>query len=50
MEDIHVRRYEHDHEWDGYVEPADNSWILFVPTTGPPTLFTDRNPETGAVQ
>lgn len=35
--------------WLGYIEPEDKSWILFIPTKGEPVLFTNRNPETGAV-
>lgn len=34
--------------WKGYVEPADESWILFVHETDAPTLVQKRDPLTGA--
>jgi hypothetical protein len=34
--------------WKGYVEPADESWILFVPQAGEPLLYPKRDPATGA--
>ena len=36
-------------DWEGYVESEDKTWILFVPKSGAPVLYADRNPETGAV-
>lgn len=33
----------------GWVEPADKSWILFVRDDGTPELYTNRDPETGAL-
>lgn len=35
--------------WDGYIEPGDKAWIVFVRQDGPPVMFTDRDPVTGAV-
>ena len=34
--------------WKGYIEPQDESWILFVPESGSPTLVAKRDPVTGA--
>lgn len=52
MEPIHVRRYVDEatrNAWHGYIEPASGEWIVFVPADGDPVLFTDRDPDTGAV-
>lgn len=51
MQNIVVRRYhgpitEH---WQGWVEPDDLAWILFVAADGTVTMFDERDPETGAV-
>lgn len=51
MQDIKVTRYEGQltQHWQGYIEPEDRSWIVFVDGTGKPVLFDQRDPETGAV-
>lgn len=52
MENIYIGRYEDEEtrqHWSGFIEPADGSWILFTQPDGPPVLFTERDPETGAV-
>ena len=38
-----------DH-WQGWIEPDDLSWIVFVASDGSPTVFLDRDPDTGAVK
>lgn len=65
MQAIHVHRYPKateaergtwppdvadvsDH-WQGWVEPDDRSWILFVAVDGTVTMFDHRDPVTGAV-
>ena len=51
MTDIHVHRYSKPAEvgWQGYIEPADLSWIMFVDNDGKPVVFLNRDPQTGAV-
>lgn len=34
--------------WQGYIEPEDKSWILFVHADGTPVLSKQRDPVTGA--
>jgi len=50
MQNILVNRYKHPEKtgYLGWIEPVDGSWILFVPLTGQPVLYTERT-ETGAV-
>ncbi len=36
--------------WQGWVEPEDKSWIMFIDAAGKPTVFLDRDPVTGAVR
>lgn len=62
MTNITVGRYEpsteplpegvHDvsEAWQGWIEPDDLSWIMFVAADGSPIVFLDRDPETGAVR
>lgn len=35
--------------WQGWIEPEDKSWIMFVAMDGTPTVFLNRDPMTGAV-
>lgn len=35
--------------WQGYLEPEDKSWIVFVHDDGHPAIFLNRDPGTGAV-
>lgn len=35
--------------WQGYVEPDDLSWIVFVARDGTPTVYLRRDVDTGAV-
>lgn len=37
-----------DH-WQGYVQPEDLSWILFVAKDGSVKVYLHRDPATGAV-
>lgn len=51
MQNINVHRYSGelaDH-WQGFIEPADLSWIMFVDATGQPVVFLHRDPMSGAV-
>ncbi len=36
--------------WQGWIEPEDLSWIVFIDAAGKPTVFLDRDPVTGAVR
>lgn len=52
MTNIVVGRYEHPSvtdSWQGWIEPDDRSWIMFVDADGQPLVFLNRDPETGAV-
>lgn len=52
MTNIKVGRYTHDsvtRDWQGWIEPADQTWIMFIAADGTPTVFLNRDPETGAV-
>jgi hypothetical protein len=35
--------------WQGWVEPDDLSWVVFVRRDGTPVVFLNRDPKTGAV-
>jgi len=37
-------------EWDGWVEPDDKTWIVFVNVDGSVKAYLDRDPVTGAVR
>ena len=53
MSNIIVGRYsnpELQESWQGWIEPEDLSWIMFIGADGCPTVFLNRDPETGAVQ
>ena len=52
MQNIRVHRYGDPRTreyWQGYVEPDDLSWIVFVAADGGVMVFLNRDPETGAV-
>lgn len=36
-------------EWQGWIEPEDKSWIMFIDSDGKPWVFLNRDPETGAI-
>jgi len=48
---ITVGRYDNpaDVGYQGWIEPGDKSWIAYVDSDGAPTVFLNRDPETGAV-
>jgi len=63
MQNIHVGRYSlatpeppdarftgPGHDYSGWVEPEDKSWILFVKNDHSVEMYLDRDPESGAVQ
>ena len=52
MCNIHIGRYRHPQSvgWAGWIEPEDLSWIAFIDLEGNPTVFLDRDSETGAVR
>ena len=53
MQNIIVKRYTEPsvtQSWQGYIEPDDLSWIMFVDAEGKPTVFLNRDPVTGAVK
>jgi len=52
MVNIKVGRYSNSETrkfWQGWIEPEDLSWIVFIDADGSPTVFLDRDPVTGAV-
>jgi len=51
MGNITVGRYDHPDSvgCQGWIEPADASWIAFVTNDGSPVVFLNRDAETGAV-
>ncbi len=36
--------------YQGWIEPDDKTWIMFVRSDGIPVAFLDRDPATGAVK
>ena len=53
MGNIKVGRYSNPETrkfWQGWIEPEDLSWIMFIDVAGKPTVFLDRDPITGAVR
>lgn len=52
MVNVKVGRYNNPETrkfWQGWIEPENQDWIMFVATDGKPVVFLDRDPETGAV-
>lgn len=50
MPNITVGRYNKDmQDWQGWLEPEDKTWIMFIRADGSPIVYLDRDPETGAV-
>jgi hypothetical protein len=51
MSNIEVGRYDDPESvgWQGWVQPEDRSWILYVKTDGSVTAFLNRDPD-GAVK
>jgi hypothetical protein len=49
---ITITRYPkpEDVGWQGYIEPDDKSWIVFIHQDGHPAVFLNRDPATGGVQ
>jgi hypothetical protein len=43
MQNIHVRRYETPNQvhYQGWIEPEDRSWILFIEKDGTPQLYLE---------
>jgi len=35
--------------YQGWLEPDDKTWIMYVANDGTPTVFLNRNPDTGEV-
>ena len=35
--------------WQGWIEPEDKTWILYVKGDGTPVLYSKRDPNTGAI-
>ncbi len=53
MYNIKVGRYSNPETqkfWQGWIEPEDLSWIMFIDAVGQPTVFLNRDPITGAVR
>ena len=52
MCNIKVGRYSNSETkkfWQGWIEPEDLSWIVFIKASGEPVVYLDRDPKTGAV-
>jgi hypothetical protein len=51
MQNIHVKRYQGKHDWAGWIEPEDNSWIVFIATDGQATFWrrTEMRTEDGRI-
>ena len=51
MQNIRVNRYEYPEMigWQGWIEPDDLSWILFIDLKGRVHMYDERNSKTGAV-
>ncbi len=50
MGNIQIRRYSVlESDYDGYIEPDDRSWIIYLDITGKPALYWPERDETGAV-
>lgn len=53
MGNITVGRYKHEsvtRDYQGWLEPDDKSWIMFIRSDGVPEVYLDRDPITGAVK
>ena len=50
MCNIKVGRYKDPNSvgWSGWLEPENKSWIMFINLEGQPTVFLNRDPQTGA--
>jgi hypothetical protein len=51
VDNITVGRYDKPAStgYQGWIEPRDQRWIMFVSSDGSPTAFLNRDPVTGAV-
>jgi len=51
MQNVEVHRYrgQVSEQWQGWMEPADKTWIVFVAADGRVKLYDKRDPATGAV-
>lgn len=52
MQNIVVKRYSNKETqkfWQGWIEPEDKSWILFINVDGRVFMYDKRCQETGAV-
>lgn len=52
MGNIKVGRYaspDTQKYWQGWIEPEDRSWIMFINASGEPVVYLNRDPHTGAV-
>lgn len=36
-------------DWQGWIEPEDRTWIMFVAADVRPVVYLNRDPETGGV-
>lgn len=51
MSNIVVGRYQHPKEcgWQGWIEPEDRTWIMFIDLDGNPKVYLNRDSKTGAI-
>lgn len=50
MQNITVGRYQHPttrQYWQGWIEPEDRSWIMFIDANGAPTVYLDHEDDGG---
>jgi hypothetical protein len=50
MGNIIVGRYQECEGWQGWIEPDDKTWIMFIDSEGHPIVYLNRDPVTGAVR
>lgn len=39
MQNIHVKRYHESTGYQGFIEPEDRSWVVFIHENGIPSLW-----------
>jgi hypothetical protein len=50
LDKITIKRYDpHAAGYQGYIEPADRSWILYIGVDGSPLFFPHRAPDGGVL-
>jgi len=54
MQNVIIKRYKDPQAvggWEGWIEPEDKSWILFIKTNGePPVFYPLRDVDGGIIE